>query len=76
MEVRKAHDMVDSILRTHAEAVGVDHPRAQEALENARLDLHGLIEQIMEECSAAAIAEYRENNVAVSIDNDGNTREV
>jgi hypothetical protein len=56
VDVRKAHQLVDSIIETHGSAVSVDHPRAQEALRNARLDLHGLVEQIIEECSAETLA--------------------
>jgi hypothetical protein len=57
MDVRKAHQLVDSIIETHGNAVGAEHPRAQEALRNARLDLHGLVEQIIEECRAETLAD-------------------
>jgi len=52
MKVSKAHGLVDSILRTHADAVGATSPEARSALDNARLDLHGLVEQIIDECRA------------------------
>lgn len=59
MRLDKAHALVDSIIETHGEAVGALSPEAREALKNARLDLHGLVEQIMDECRTEVRNEMR-----------------
>lgn len=49
MDPRKAHALVKSILKVHAEGVGID-ARIAQALQNAEQDLQGLVTQIIEEC--------------------------
>lgn len=49
MDPRKAHALVKSILKVHAEGVGVD-PRVAQVLKNAEQDLQGLVTQIIDEC--------------------------
>jgi hypothetical protein len=50
MTKEQALGLVDSVIDTHACAVQANVPRAAEALENARLDLHALVNQIFDDC--------------------------
>lgn len=52
MRRKKAHAMINSIIATHAEALGTD--RNADALRNAKSDLHLMIDELFGDFDAAA----------------------
>ena len=58
MRNTKAHGLVDTIIATHVSAIRVTHPDAVAALQNARLDLHGLVDQIIAECKSENAGDF------------------
>lgn len=45
--MRKAKEMLDTLIDTHVEMAGATSPEAGAAIENARTDLHLFMEQVI-----------------------------